>query len=212
MKIALLGGTGNLGKGLALRLASLGYEVIIGSRKPEKAEKKAREYLGIVGGDIVGTDNYSAAKACDIAVFTIPWEHAFSTAETLKVPLKDKVVVSPLVPMKNDGGVFVYIRPAEGSAAEKLAKVLDGSYIIAAFHTLPAGRFARIEEKLEWDVPVCGDDAGAKEKIKGIARKMGLRPLDAGPLSNAYLLESLTPLILNIMARNEVGELGVKFL
>ncbi len=212
MKIALLGGTGNLGKGLALRLAKLGYDVIIGSRRLEKAESKASEYSNELRGiEIAGLENIDAARECDIAVFTIPWQHAFTTAEELRDELKDKIVVSPLVPMEKVEGVFVYVRPPEGSAAEKLAGILKDSKVVAAYHSIPAGRFANVNENFEWDVPVCGDDSEAKSTIIEITNRMGLRALDAGPLSNSYLLESLTPLILNIMAKNKLGELGVRF-
>ncbi len=211
MKIALLGGTGNLGKGLALRLSKLGYEVIVGSRKLEKAEKKAKEYMDAGGVDIVGMENAKAASVADIVFFTIPWEHAFTTAELLRNELNNKIVVSPLVPMEKLNDVFIYKKPSEGSAAEKLAAILESDLVVSAFHTVPANRFAELNEKLNWDVPVCGDNKDAKRKIMGLIEEMELRPLDAGPLSNSYLVESITPLILNIMVRNKLGEVGIKF-
>jgi hypothetical protein len=212
MKIALLGGTGNLGEGLALRWGKLGYEIIIGSRKLEKAEKLASEYLKKVGdASIIGMRNEDAAEICDVAVFTIPWEFAFDTAEMLKRQLAGKVVISPLVPMKKVGDNFVYVRPEEGSAAEKLASVLEESSVVAAYHSIPARRFANLGEEFEWDVPICGD-SGAKEVVVDLTEKIsGLRALDAGGLSNAHLVESLTPLILNVMKRNKTGELGISF-
>ncbi len=213
MRIALLGGTGNLGKGLALRLGKLGYEIIIGSRRIEKAKEKAKEYLSILGdANVYGLENDEAARICDIAIFTIPWEHAFETAEKLRDVLRNKIVVSPLVPMKKVGNLFVYIKPAEGSAAEKLAKILQNSRVVSAYHSIPAERFARIDEKFEWDVPVCSDDEDAKGTIIELTNRIeGLRALDAGPLSNSCLVESLTPLILNIMIRNKLKDLGIKF-
>ncbi len=211
MKVALLGGTGNLGKGLAIRLSRLGYEVIVGSRKLEKAEAKAKEYEEIAGVRITGLENAKAAEICDVVFFTIPWEHAFSTAEQLRDALKDKIVISPLVPMEKRGGVFVYVKPPEGSAAEKLASILRESKIVAAYHTIPAARFADLSEKLNWDVPMCGDDSEAKKVVAEMTERMGMRPLDAGPLRNSSLIEALTPLIMNIMARNRLGELGVRF-
>ncbi|MBO8181040.1 MAG: NADPH-dependent F420 reductase [Archaeoglobus sp.] len=212
MKIALLGGTGNLGEGLALRFAKLGHEIIIGSRKIEKAKQLASEYLEKVSkASITGMQNEDAAKECDMAVFTIPWEFAFDTAEKLKDYLKRKIVVSPLVPMKKVGDNFVYVRPEEGSAAQKLATILTESKVVAAYHAIPAKRFANLSEEFEWDVPVCGDSE-AKEVVIELTEKIsGLRALDAGDLSNAYLIESLTTLILNIMKRNKIGEIGISF-
>ncbi|WP_202320480.1 NADPH-dependent F420 reductase [Archaeoglobus neptunius] len=209
MRIALLGGTGNLGKGLAVRLSRLGYEVIVGSRKDEKAKRLAEEYSSIAGVEIQGFENRMAAKMCDVAVVTIPWEYAFSTAESLKEELKGKVVVSPLVPMKRENGVFTYVRLAEGSAAEKLASLLE-SKVVSAFHSVPAARFADLNEKIDWDLVICGDEEG-KKIVKEISEKMGFRVFDAGPLSASYLLESLVPLVLNIMARNRTGELTIRF-
>ncbi len=212
MRIALLGGTGNLGKGLALRLAILGYEVVVGSRREEKAEAKADEYRNIAGDvKITGMKNEDAAKRCDVAVLTIPWEHAVETARELKDVLKGKIVVSPLVPVVKGAKGFTY--NTERSAAEIVAEVLESEKVVSALHTIPAARFANLDESFDWDVPVCGDDEESKKVIMNlIAEIKGLRPLDAGPLSNSRLVESLTPLILNIMRFNSMGELGVKFL
>ncbi|MET1124479.1 MAG: NADPH-dependent F420 reductase [Archaeoglobaceae archaeon] len=210
MIVALLGGTGNLGRGLALRLSLLGYDVVVGSRSAEKAAKIAAEYASVSGANVRGVTNREAAKLCDVAIFTIPWRHAFAIAELLRDELKDKVVVSPLVPMEKKGENFTYIRLPEGSAAEKLASILD-SRVAAAFHCVPAARFANLEEKVDWDLPVCGDEE-AKDVVVEIASGMGFRVLDAGPLSNASLLESLTPLILNIMRASGISrELTVRF-
>ena len=88
---------------------------------------------------------------------------------------------------------------------------MGSSRVVAAYHTIPAARFANLEEELNWDVPMCGDDEEAKGVVAEMTERMGMRPLDAGPLRNSYLLESLTPLILNIMAKNRLGELGVRF-
>ncbi len=211
MKIALLGGTGNLGKGLAIRLARVGHEVIVGSRKREKAIGKAEEYLKLCSGKISGMPNEDAAKKCDIAFFTIPWEHAIETARLLRDALERKIVVSPLVPVKKIGDVFVY-DIKDVSAAEMLASVLENSSVVSALHTIPAKRFADLKERFEWDVPVCGDDEEAKKVVIDLISEIdGLRPLDAGPLSTSRLIEGLTPLILNIMVRHRFPELGVKF-
>lgn len=212
MRVALLGGTGNLGKGLALRLAILGHEIVVGSRKEEKAKSKAEEYRKIAGeARITGMRNEEAAKSCEVAILTIPWEHAIKMAKELKHILRDKIVVSPLVPVSKGDGGFTY--DSSKSAAEMVAEVLESEKVVSAFHTVPAARFANLDEKFDWDVPVCSDDdASKKVVIKLISEIEGLRPLDAGPLSNSRLVESLTPLILNIMHFNSMGELGVKFL
>jgi hypothetical protein len=215
MKIALLGGTGHLGIGLAIRFALLGHEIIVGSRSTEKAKTKADEYnqiLKTIGeGKIVGYENEKAAEMADVSIFTIPWEYAFSTAESLKEVLVDKIVVSPLVPMEKVGKTFIYKRLPEGSAAEKLASILD-SRVVSAYHNIPAEKFANFNEKFEWDVAVCGDDESAKKKVMDLTNQIeGLKAWDAGPLAVSSMVESITPLLINLMVRNKMRDLGVRF-
>jgi len=212
MKIAVLGGTGSLGRGLVLRLASLGYDVIVGSRDVKKAEAKAEEYGNILGLKIKGLDNKRASMECDIAIITIPWKFAFDVAEELKNELAGKIVVSPIVPMEKTENGFVYVNLPEGSAAEKLAGILKDSVIVSAYHNIPAKKFADLNAKFEWDVAVCGDDEDSKKIIIEITNKIeGLRALDAGKLSNSRIVESLTPLLINIAMKNKMKDLGVRF-
>ncbi|MEM2175699.1 MAG: NADPH-dependent F420 reductase [Archaeoglobaceae archaeon] len=217
MRIAILGGTGNLGIGLSLRLAIAGYEVVVGSRSEEKAIARAEEYKNLLSkkgyvGKITGAQNLFAAEICDIAIITVPWENAFSLAEKLKSALADKIVLSPLVPMKKEGKFFRYVELPEGSASEKIAGILNESKIVAAFQNIPAERFADLDAKFEWDVVVCGDETDAKRKVIEIINQIkGLRALDAGDLQISRITERLTVLILNIMATNRFGEISVKF-
>lgn len=217
MKIAIVGGTGNLGIGLSLRLAILGYDVIVGSRSEEKAKTKAEEYLKILSdhgyaGKIVGAVNAEASKQCDLAVITVPYEQAFTLAESLKNELAGKIVVSPLVPMKKEGKLFRYVELPEGSAGEKIAGILKDSRVVSAYHNIPADRFADLSSSFDWDVLVCSDDSEAKKAIIEITNEIkGLRALDCGDLKNSKMVESLTVLILNVMIANKLKELGVKF-
>ncbi len=212
MRIAILGGTGTLGQGLALRLARAGYEVIIGSRDKKKAEEKAREYSEVAGVDISGTDNRNASKVCDVAIIAIPWKNAFEAVESLKEELKGKIVVSPIVPMEKTEKGFVYVELPEGSAAEKVAGILRDSYVVSAYHNIPAKRFSNLNERFEWDVAVCGDDEDSKRVVMEITNRIdGLRALDAGPLMNSRIVERLTPLLINIAVRNKMNELGIRF-
>lgn len=218
MKIAILGGTGHIGMGIALRIAMLGNEVIVGSRELEKANIKAREYRNILEqrgleGNIIGMENGEAAREADISILTIPYKYAYSTAESLRNFLRDKIVISPIVPMVKKGGFFLYDPPVEGSAAEKLASILTESKIVSALQTIPAKKFADLDAKFEWDVPVCSNDEDAKRiTMKLIDRMEKLRALDAGPLVVSRLIESITPLLLNLMLQNKIKSLGVKFL
>jgi hypothetical protein len=216
MRIALLGGTGHIGAGLAFRLKLADYDVIVGSRKLEKALMKAEEYNRIVeakGGEanIEGMENSDAAKHADIAILTIPWDKAFLTAEDLKRELKGKIVVSPVVPMQRKDGRFVYTPPPEGSAAEKIASIVDAR-VVAAFNNIPAAKFADPEAEFQWDVAVCSDDAEAKKAVMAVINSIeGLRALDAGPLSAARTVEALTPLLINLALKNGMKDLGVRF-
>ncbi len=217
MKIALIGGTGNIGEGLAFRLRLAGYDVIIGSRSEEKARLRADHFNELVerlGGKrgIQGAVNEEAALRADVCVITIPWQHAFETAEKLRDQLEGKIVVSPVVPMVIDNGVFRYAPPEEGSAGLKLARILDGSSVVVAFNNIPAKRFANPDERFEWDVAVCSDDENAKKVVMEIVSSIdGLRPFDAGGLENSASIEALTPLLINLARKNKTKELGVRF-
>jgi hypothetical protein len=166
MKITLLGGTGHIGISLAIKFTILGHEVVVGSRKLEKAQMRAEEYNNILKNlgekmRIKGLTNKDAASEAEISVFTIPWKYAFSTTEFLKEALRDKIVISPLVPMEKRGNAFYYTKLPEGSAAERLASILE-SRAVSAYYIIPAEKFARLNESFEWDVAVCGDDEEAK--------------------------------------------------
>ena len=217
MKVAVLGGTGSIGIGLSLRLAISGYNVIVGSRSKDKAKEKAEEYEKILRNEgyeveIDYAENEKAAEICDVAILAIPCEYIYSTAERLKEALNGKIVVSPAVPMRREGKTFFYNPPPEGSAAEKIASILKDSKVISAFHTIPAKKFADLNSEFVWDVPVCGDDSNAKTVIINVVNSIkGLRALDAGPLSSSRLVESLTPLLINVALRNDMHDLGVRF-
>lgn len=217
MRVALIGGTGDISAGMALRLALLGHEIYVGSRKEEKAVSKCEEYRKCVA-DIkddcafAGMSNKEAARKGDISIVTIPWKYVFETAGELKEDLRDKIVISSIVPMKKEGGCFKYCPPEPGSAAEKLASVLNHSRVVSAFHTIPANRFYDLNADLNLDVPVCSDDEGAKLEVMDLVDQIdGLRPLDCGPLVVSRMVEGLTPLLVNVMARNKLKDLGVKF-
>ncbi len=217
MKIALIGGTGNIGQGLAFRLKLASFDVIIGSRSAEKAESKAEYFNSLVErlggkGDIRGMVNEEASSNADVAIITIPWQHAFDTAERLKDNLAGKIVVSPVVPMVAEDGFLRYVQPEEGSAGLQLARILDKSMVVVAFNNIPARRFANPEEKFRWDIAVCGDNQEAKRTVMEIVNKIeGLKAYDAGELKNSKTIEALTPLLINIARKNRTKELGVRF-
>ena len=208
MKISLLGGTGDIAEGLVLRWSQAGHEIFIGSRSEEKAQGIAAEYidklkeLGIEP-NIYGMPNADAARNSEIIIISIPPEYAASTIEGCGENITDQIVVTPVVSMKKEGKTFLFDPPSQGSSAEEIKSVLpDTARLVSAYHNLPAKELANIEEELDYDVVICGDDEEAKEVVKNLTEEMkNLRVLDAGPLSVSPMIEAITPLIVSLNVR-----------
>jgi len=221
MRIALLGGTGDIGEGLALRWAyHTDHEVVIGSRDPDKARAKAEEYeteLSSRGVDrkINGFENAMAADRARVVVLAVPAYHATDTVETIADSLDDEtVLVTPATGMQRDEDGFHYNRPGAGSVTQLVANAApDGVPVVGAFHNLAAGRLADLDADLGIDTLLVADDPDAKDLVSLLADDVdGLRPLDAGGLANAAEVESLTPLLINVAMHNEgMHDLGVRF-
>ena len=219
LRIALVGGTGHQGPGLALRWALAGHEVFIGSRRAEKAERVAGELseaLRSVGVQYEfghGVNPDVVAKA-DVIVFTIPFEGVRATCEGLRDQIRPgAVVVSPVVPMRKAEFGLIADLPEEGSAAELIAALLPQAKVVGAFHTVSAGLLKDIPKPIEGDVVVCGDDEEAKRLVMGLVEDIpNLRPLDGGPLAYSRVLEALTPLLITMGKRLGNPNLGIKFI
>lgn len=229
LKIAILGGTGNIGEGMVLRLAlqnlmtdGVKNEVIIGSRSRETADEAAKQALSVLencGFDtskiiITGNTNLEAAKVAELIILTIRFDHVLPLLDESREALENKILVTPVVPMAKEGNLFIYKPPAEGSAALAIQKkVPESTKVVAAFHNIPAGKLKDIVKcKAVHDAIVCSDDAEAKKLVMELARNMGcLRPLDGGPLNQASTMESLTPLLINLAKLNELKDLGMNF-
>jgi len=220
MRIALLGGTGDIGEGLALRLArDTDHDVVVGSRDAEKAASAADEYLATLeehGHDaaIEAEQNEDAAAGADVVVLTVPAYYLSDTIEAVADTLDDAVLVSPAVGMKRDDDGVSYNPPGVGSVTELAAATApDDVPVVGAFHNLAAARLAELEAELDWDVPTVGDDEAAKGTVMSVTADLeSLRPLDAGGLANASEVEAVTPLLINIASNNEgMHDLGVRF-
>lgn len=220
MEIALLGGTGDVGEGLALRWArDTDHTVVVGSRTAEKATRKAEEYRTLlsergVDHDIVDAGNEAAAARAAVIVATVPPQYAPATVEAVADALDDAIVVSPAVNMARDAAGFHYDPPAEGTVAEAIAAVVsDGVAVVGAFQNLAAGALTDLNNELDADVVVTGDDDAAKARVRSLAEEIdGLRALDGGGLGVTGLVESLTPLLINLAMNNEgMHDLGVTF-
>ena len=221
MRIALLGGTGDIGAGLALRFGrDTDHELLVGSRDPEKARASADEYRAElddrgVDATIKGFENAMAADRADVVVLAVPAYHLVDTVEAVADRLDpDTVLVTPAVGMTRDESGFHYNRPGAGSVAALAAEAKpDDVALVGAFHNLPAGGLADLDRQFEWDTLVFGDDADGKSTVTDLAGEIeGLRPLDAGGLANAAEVESVTPLLINVASENDgLHDLGVRF-
>ncbi|MCK9439958.1 MAG: NADPH-dependent F420 reductase, partial [Methanothrix sp.] len=211
MKIALVGGTGNIGTGFAVRWAA-NHEIIIGSRKADKAEESAKAVLQILDqkGTVWGTDNDSAIAASDVAVLCVPYDRITSVTGDLKESYGNQVVISPIVPMNYNGKFFQYCPPTEGSAAQRVKTMLpEGIKIVSAFHTISAVALQAKDRELKADTLMCSDCPEALELVFDLAREIkSLRPIKIGPLDASSLVESLTPMLLNAARMNKIRDAG----
>jgi NADPH-dependent F420 reductase len=220
MEIALLGGTGDIGEGLALRWAhDTDHDIVIGSREQAKAEQKADEYRTLlnergVDGSVGGMDNVSAADRCSVVVVSIPPQYAAATVEEI-VPVLDEntILVSPAVRMARTDGGFNYDPPEVGSVAEEIAAAApDHIPVVGAFQNIAAGALRSLDADLRADVVITGNDADAKATIESLSEEIeGLRALDGGVLSNSSSVENVTPLLINLAINNDMHDLGVQF-
>jgi len=215
MKIAVVGGTGDCGQGFVKRWAKE-HEIIIGSRKADRAEETAKELTALlkergVDARIKGMDNGSAIEASDLVVLSIPYNFVESMTSDLKESYTDQIVISPVVPMARVEKHFEYTPPSQGSAALLVKNLLPSSVrVVAAFHTISYSALQDLDRTIGGDVVIAGDDPEAKEVAASLVRLIkDLRPLDGGPLKVAAQVEGLTPLLLNISRLNKVKNAGI---
>ena len=210
MNIAILGGTGKEGAGLAVRWAKLGHSIIIGSRDPERARAKAGELREAAHAiPIVGHSNKEAAELGEVIVVALPAGGLAATLPDVREACKGKVVVSTVVPL-TFGGPRLFTPPAIGSSAEEVASLLPEARVVGAFHHIAAHELADAEHPIECDLLICGQDAAAKDTVTQLGRSMGLRVLDVGPLTNAGPLEGITAVLATVNRRYKLKNSGIK--
>lgn len=204
MRIGLLGGTGPAGSALGLRLASVGYEVILGSRDRARAQKVCDDLikkwpdfkLRLVGGD-----NDDAAK-CELVVIATPWDSAATVVNEHTQDLAGKIVVTMANALVRVGKEFQPLVPPRGSIAAHIQAEIPLSRVVVAFQHLPATELGRLGHDIDSDVLICSDDPTATQKISEIVAKFpGCRPLNAGSLSNALAIEAFTAVLLQLNVR-----------
>ena len=224
MRIGIVGGTGGMGEGFALRWCQK-HDIIVGSRDAQKAKEAADNYAkaakeaygGSVSGRISGDDNFALARDVDVLILSIPYEFIDDTCGRLAGKVRgDCIVVSPIVPMTRMEAGFVYIPLEQGKkpAAEMVAnKLQPRSRVVSAFHTISEVKLKNVGQGLDADTFICGDDQNAVAKLSGLASEIsGLRPVYLGPLALTYQAEILTPMLLNAAKRNKMKHPGVKLI
>ena len=201
--IAIIGGTGAQGRGLARRLALAGRDVLIGSRSADRAATVADDLLSRGGnmGGITGTSNYDAAAKADVVILAVPYDGHAELVESLRDALDGKVVISCVNPLGFDRHGPYGLAVKAGSAAEEAAELLPGSTVVGAFHHVSAVLLMS-DKVVDEDVLVCGDESSAKNVAIELAEAItGRKGVDAGPLRIARQLEPLTAVLISINKR-----------
>ncbi|MEM1689113.1 MAG: NADPH-dependent F420 reductase [Candidatus Hadarchaeales archaeon] len=210
--IAVIGGTGDLGRGLVARWVLGEEKVIIGSRSPEKAKKVAEELSRLTGREIGWGRNSEAARLAEIVVLSVPFAALSEIAEEIRPEVRGKIVLSVIVPLKFEGGDIEYIRPESGSAAEEVAKLLPEARVVSAFHTVGAKMLQDIGSPVPCDVVICGDDLEAKKRVIRLINHIpGMRAIDGGPLKNSRLVEVTVALLVELSRMYGVPGVSLKF-
>ncbi len=209
--IAVLGGTGHEGSGLALRWAAAGLDVIVGSRQQEKAERAAMEINRRLQRDAVrGMENRMAAMAANTVVLTVPYSAHAATLESVRDAVQGKVLVDVTVPLRPPKVSRVWLPDGRSATEEAQAILGPGVRVVCAFQNISAEHLHDLTHPVDCDVLVCGDDADAKAVAMALAEKAGMRGLDAGPLQNAVVVEGLTPILIGINRRYRVKGAGIR--
>ena len=215
--IAILGGTGDQGLGLALRFARAGRPVRIGSRKRTRAEQAAHDVLAkLPDTDVVGLENPEAARRAPIVILSVPFEHTAATVKSLKQVLEpEQIVVSMAVPLATavGDGALRTVGVWQGSAAELVAGLVpDGVRVVSAFQNVAAHRLMDLDHPVDCDVLVSGRPTDRAPVMALCELVPGLRAINGGPLGNARIVEQITALMIGLNARYDVPEgCGVRF-
>ncbi|HXH09183.1 MAG TPA: NADPH-dependent F420 reductase [Alphaproteobacteria bacterium] len=211
MHIAILGGTGEQGPGLALRWALAGEAVIIGSRRQERAEKVAAELNAELGRPLIqGMENPRAADAAEVVVLTVPYTAHLSTLESVKAQVQGKIFIDVSVPLDPDNPRRMKMPPAGSATEEAQAFLGPETKVVAAFQNVSAHLLRDPHHAIDCDVLVCGNDAEAKKTVLGLIAKMGLQAYDVGPAESARVVEGMTSLLIRLNIRHKVKSSGIR--
>ncbi|MBK6960082.1 MAG: NADPH-dependent F420 reductase [Gammaproteobacteria bacterium] len=209
--LAILGGSGDLGGGLAFRWARAGYPIIIGSRSAEKAEQAAAELAAKgLAGKVRGLDNEAAARAGDIVVLTVPFANQAPTLEAIKAAVQGKILVDVTVPLVPPRVGTVQL-PAGGSAGQIAQATLgEGVRVVSAFQNVAAAHLEDPEHDPDCDVLVCGNDADACAAVLALVAAAGMKGWHAGPIANSVVAEALTSVLITLNRRYKIPGAGFR--
>lgn len=218
MKIAIVGGTGDQGLGLALRFAKAGEEVIIGSRDVKKALNAVNLVKNMIKeeiNNIQAATNSEAAQEGDIVLLTVPLQAQMATLSSIKDDVEGKIIVDATVPLESciGGSPVRFVSVWEGSAVERTAEFLKDKnvQVISAFNNISAASLTNIDSEVDCDCLISGEDEEAKTLVMELAEKIpGVRSIDCGGLENARIVEKITPLLINLNIRNRIKLAGIR--
>jgi hypothetical protein len=208
--IAILGGTGDLGTGLAIRWSKAGHQIIIGSRTQQKADAAVVDLKKVSPQTPArAMENAAAAAAGDIVVLTVPYEHQLATLDSVRAGLEGKILIDvtvPLIPPK----VGTVQLPPEGSAGKRAQNFLgDGVKVVTAFQNI-AAHLLQQDVKIECDVLVAGNSKEARDKVVELVEEAGMSGWHAGPIENSAAAEALTSILIQINRRHSISHSGIK--
>jgi NADPH-dependent F420 reductase len=207
--IAIIGGTGALGSGLARRLATAGYPIVIGSRTADKAAEAAQGIAHAPDAPAPrGAANEEAAGAGDIILVTVPWASQAAILDTIKPHIAGKLVIDTTVPIQPPKVSRVQLPPEDSAAMAARQRLGPEARLVSAFHNVAAHKLQK-DEGINCDVLVFGDDAKDRETVIGLAEAIGLRGLHAGPLANSAAAEALTSVLIGINRTYKVDGAGI---
>jgi 8-hydroxy-5-deazaflavin:NADPH oxidoreductase len=208
--LAIVGGTGTLGSGLARRLAAAGYAVILGSRSADKAAEAARALPTAAGGPAPqGMSNADAAKAAEVVIITVPWETQAKILDEIAPHVTAKLVVDTTVPLVPPRVARVQLPPEHSAALTAQKRLGPGVRMVSAFHNV-AGHKLQTDEAIDCDVLIFGDDPKDRAIVADLAKAAGLRGVHAGPLANSVAAEALTSVLIGINRNYKVDGAGIR--
>jgi 8-hydroxy-5-deazaflavin:NADPH oxidoreductase len=198
-RLAIIGGTGPEGRGLAMRFARAGHSILIGSRSSERAEETAAELKARAGGDVTGQSNLEAARNGDVVILTIPYAGVGQILGDLREGSGGKIVISAIAPVEFRDGRPVALRVEAGSAAQEVQASLPDARVVSAFQTIDSHQLQDLEASLDTDVVVCSDDVEARHVVVELAGELpGVYALSGGRLAASRYMEEVTALLITL--------------